>query len=608
MSSQDNLKICQEVTSTSIYLKWEDPPDKKTFEYFEIKYRDIKNESNFNHKQNRQTDENEFKLRYLKSDTNYEIKVFISRKDGRMELFFNIECRTEPSHLSELFQISDKVNDDPPIYKLPCIVIEKTKDFLRECHILEGYQQPDYKDGSSGEKTILVVGGTGSGKSTFIDAMVNHVVEVSFGDMCRFKVIDLPENEKHKTEQQVVSQTNITTCYRIPRRNGFSIKFSLNIIDTPGFDDTRGKSFDKQIPEQIRHLFEHVVHSVHAVCIITPISNARLTDAQKWIFSSISKLFGANIKNNIYPCITFDDLGQPKCLDALKESSIPFSKHFRFSNSDLFQASPSIDQFERRSQSFDDFFSEIDDVLPVCLKDSINVMRKRNEITIQLTSIQDKIRIQVQTVNTLKQLGTNYQSFKSSIQCIPNFTYEEIVPTKTRNKSKKKSVNCTACEESCHKECSVPFDLFLFTCEAFSDGKCKICKNKCPKDKHVREDYEIKTVLKNKTRTSEDWKKILQDQLDKNETVLENDKLGLSTSLQDLRDMLQHVNELIETLNEIALKTEHYSTENYLQELIDLESKNQEAGFQERIDFISKMKTTLEANKQLEDVMEELSI
>lgn len=68
---------------------------------------------------------------------------------------------------------------------------------------VSNYEQPLFRDGTSKEKTILLVGATGSGKSTLIDAMINHIVDVSFGDRGRFKIIDLTENEKQKKGKEV---------------------------------------------------------------------------------------------------------------------------------------------------------------------------------------------------------------------------------------------------------------------------------------------------------------------------------------------------------------------------------------------------------------------
>lgn len=53
------------------------------------------------------------------------------------------------------------------------------------------------------EKTIMLVGATGSGKSTLVDGIVNYVMGVSFEDPFRFTLLQL-EKEEHKFHNQVL--------------------------------------------------------------------------------------------------------------------------------------------------------------------------------------------------------------------------------------------------------------------------------------------------------------------------------------------------------------------------------------------------------------------
>lgn len=53
------------------------------------------------------------------------------------------------------------------------------------------------------EKTIMLVGATGSGKSTLVDGIANYIMGVSFKDPFRFKMVTLEENEM-KNNNQVI--------------------------------------------------------------------------------------------------------------------------------------------------------------------------------------------------------------------------------------------------------------------------------------------------------------------------------------------------------------------------------------------------------------------
>jgi septin family protein len=93
--------------------------------------------------------------------------------------------------------------------------------------------EPDFLATRPG-KTILVVGATGSGKTTLINAMVsNYVVGVEWDDPFRFVLVD------EVVRGGALSQTlGVTTAYDLHYRKGFRISFSLTVIDTPGFGDT----------------------------------------------------------------------------------------------------------------------------------------------------------------------------------------------------------------------------------------------------------------------------------------------------------------------------------------------------------------------------------
>lgn len=48
----------------------------------------------------------------------------------------------------------------------------------------------------------MLVGSTGSGKSTLVDGIANYITGVSFEDQFRFKMVTL-ENDEEKTHNQV---------------------------------------------------------------------------------------------------------------------------------------------------------------------------------------------------------------------------------------------------------------------------------------------------------------------------------------------------------------------------------------------------------------------
>ena len=55
------------------------------------------------------------------------------------------------------------------------------------------------------EKTIMLVGATGTGKSTLVDGIVNYVLGVNWGDTFRYTLVDLENEEETKVHNQVES-------------------------------------------------------------------------------------------------------------------------------------------------------------------------------------------------------------------------------------------------------------------------------------------------------------------------------------------------------------------------------------------------------------------
>lgn len=112
---------------------------------------------------------------------------------------------------------------------------------------------PDLEMTSAASKTILLIGATGSGKTTTINAMVNYILGVELNDPFRFLLVD----EKIRGGSQAHSQTESVTAYDLHYQDGFRIPFSLTIVDTPGFNDTRGIERDEEITATIKNFFEH---------------------------------------------------------------------------------------------------------------------------------------------------------------------------------------------------------------------------------------------------------------------------------------------------------------------------------------------------------------
>ena len=123
----------------------------------------------------------------------------------------------------------------------PNIFIPKFETFsddrnrIRKIEVGKKYMNPPVR-------VIMVVGGTGSGKSTLINAMYNHMYGVEWEDNFRFKLI-----EEDNKKSQAHSQTEWVTAYTIHHQPWFTVPYTLIFIDTKGLGDTTGIQKDEEI-------------------------------------------------------------------------------------------------------------------------------------------------------------------------------------------------------------------------------------------------------------------------------------------------------------------------------------------------------------------------
>uniref|UniRef100_A0A8B9J8R4 AIG1-type G domain-containing protein n=1 Tax=Astyanax mexicanus TaxID=7994 RepID=A0A8B9J8R4_ASTMX len=227
-------------------------------------------------------------------------------------------------------------------------IIKKGNPSVHALNLLERYNETEdlnlcvfgQKVEAAKNKVILLLGATGSGKTTLINAMTNYILGVKWEDRYRFKLINEVTNKS-----QAESQTSKVTSYELYNQPGFQIPYSLTIVDTPGFGDTRGIEQDKMITKQIKSFLCNPLGIKHidAVCFVIQASLARLSPAQKYIFDSILSIFGKDMAENIMVMVTFADGSDIPSLEAIKAANMPCNKnkkgqptHFSFNNSALY--------------------------------------------------------------------------------------------------------------------------------------------------------------------------------------------------------------------------------------------------------------------------------
>ncbi|KAL1276468.1 hypothetical protein QQF64_036091 [Cirrhinus molitorella] len=462
------------------------------------------------------------------------------------------------------------------------------------------------KNNTKQNKTIMMIGATGAGKTTLINSMINYILGVEWEDDFRFVLID-----EGKQKSQAESQTSEITAYQINYMNGFKVPYSLTIVDTPGFGDTRGISHDQKITEQIQEFFSARggIDHIDAVCFVVQASLARLTHTQKYIFDAILSIFGKDIAGNILGLITFADGKTPPVLEAIKVSEVPCATtesgdplHFKFNNSAMFANNNKSTEDEGTDcdQNFDQmfwklgfssmrkFFTSLGTMETKSLSLTKEVLKERQQLEVLVESLQPQINVGLTKLNEIRKTKSALGQHKAEMEANKDFEYEiEVtVPDKIENTSGYYLTNCQTCHFTCHETCQIPNDSEKYKCWAMKDRKCTICPGKCAWNIHFNQKYKWTYVTEKRKETYQDLKKRYEaahGQVMSKEKIFEELEKELEVVQDIVTSLIEKSQKSLERLQEIALKPNPLSVPDYVDLMIKSEEQEAKPGFQDRI-------------------------
>lgn len=419
---------------------------------------------------------------------------------------------------------------------------------------------------------------------------------------------------------QALSQTEWITVYKIFPTVGSRISYPLNIIDTPGFGDTRGIQRDHAIVDQIRNLFsasdEQSVSVIDAVCFIVKAPDARLTVVQTYIFNSIMSLFGKDIEFNICTMITFADGADPPVLASLKESKLPFGSIFLFNNSALFAKNRNVKNslapkfWEMGCESFQLFFKHIQNLVTKSLYLTKAVLEEREQLKTVISNILPQVTAGLSKLAELTQQLETFKKNKSKIEENQKFEYTENVLKQVLDPLPEGQhvTNCLQCNVTCHEKCMIADDDQKQRCWAMDEaGNCRICQKNCNWTVHKNAKYIIKYVTKPVKITYAEMKERYEVAL-KRKLTHEQYITELSLDVDDLllRVMLKmnDMNVCKTKLKKIALRPDPLSTVEHIDLMIQSEEMEKQPGYADRVKMLKEMKKVAEVGTNVQNFEE----
>uniref|UniRef100_A0A8W8JGK9 Fibronectin type-III domain-containing protein n=1 Tax=Magallana gigas TaxID=29159 RepID=A0A8W8JGK9_MAGGI len=182
--------------SYSVDLQW--AKSAKRVDYYQIRYKtkDDDDEWKFAKTDN---DQSKITITGLLANTKYvfQVRSVYQDQEGQYGPESNDVLTAESASTSLLNSSKQVSNGIPPKYQLFVEELENSRNINAKTKqiVVGDFKQTEY------EKTIMLVGATGSGKSTLIDGIVNYVMGVNFDDPFRFTLIQLEKEENMEYNQ-----------------------------------------------------------------------------------------------------------------------------------------------------------------------------------------------------------------------------------------------------------------------------------------------------------------------------------------------------------------------------------------------------------------------
>ncbi|XP_062311447.1 uncharacterized protein LOC134016029 [Osmerus eperlanus] len=431
------------------------------------------------------------------------------------------------------------------------------------------------RDHSKVNKTILLVGQTGTGKSTMINNMTNYVMGVEMEDKVWFEMI-----EEKTGKSQSKSQTSTVTMYQIFGFEGRRVPYSLTIIDTPGFADTEGVQEDEIIVDKLHDLFrcENRIHEIDAVGFLLKSSTNRLDDQQKYVFNEVASLFGKDMENNIVFLMTHSD-GMPPtdALQAIEDADIKCAKdkngkpvHFLFNNhQNKFIECATKKKYEEAwevsADGNEQFFNFLNKTEPQKLRMTIEVMTEHIRLRACIQNMKERIELSEKKQKSIEKIKIDLELHKKDIETNKNFTIpvEEVYKVRETINAwwDNKAVTCSRCEENCHHPgCTLAVSPWW--CEVMRGSSCTSCTGRCSYTHHVKQNFKYVTKTRVVWKTVEEMKKKYET---KTKLAGQEQSLlsGLEAEMKELQDeqnrLVMEAFECVVSLEAIALNV-HSST------------------------------------------------
>ena len=387
---------------------------------------------------------------------------------------------------------------------------------------------------------IMVIGETGTGKSTWINALINYLQGIQFEEKLRYNLFDEKKLQAdyqrvHGEKPKGASVTDVPGVYNIEPTILFNNP--IRIVDTAGYGDTRNTdtfNYDEKITQDINTLFESsTIENLNAVCLIFKATETRVHERTKYVITKLLELFGKDVKNNIVIIFTFaNSFKDIPAMTTLADTTSPFYQHlgdlknyksFVFNSKVYFMDNDISDNseknkmeydFENNAKSFGSLLKHIFSLNRISLESTKKVIKDRLHIKNNIKNLCSNLgNIMLQIDSTLFNMNnlSKYQAELKSLKrakfplkkVIDYIEESEIIEKEVKCDTDWYVLYCDICKKVCHDKCKGPKEGYYYSdtygCEMIGifSSACSECKCYYTSHKFLQT-YKVKEEKKNR--------------------------------------------------------------------------------------------------------------
>ena len=457
---------------------------------------------------------------------------------------------------------------------------------------------------------IMVIGETGTGKSTWINALINYLQGIQFEEKIRYNLFDEKKQQNEYTriygeKPMGSSVTDVPGVYNIEPTILYDNP--IRIVDTAGYGDTRNDEnhrYDEKITKDIQTLFESsVIENLNAICLIFKASETRVHERTKYVINKLLSLFGQEVKNNIVIIFTFATSSTDiPAMNTLKDETSPFVQHlgkienykyFCFNSKTYFIDNNIEDknlkmkteiEYQDNIKNFGSFLKYIFGLNRISLESTKKVIRDRLHIKnniINLCGDLGNVMLEIKSTLFNRNELTKYQQKLRELEK-SKYPLKKVINTINKSEIIEKEIKCDSgwyvlycknCNKACHGKCKGSKEGWFsstYGCEMISTfgSKCSQCN--CLDTSHeFKTSYKIKeekiTPIKEenwvedpdmvkKKEEDDKTKEEMKKKINEYENLIKGADNRIQQSLMNGLNCLYQLALKDDVLNEIALK------------------------------------------------------